>query len=137
MNNFKNNYNYKMAKGFSSLDELNMEILQHIRDQDLETVCKTNKYIAQLCKDKQIHARMLHFKAMQLQFIYQPDVNPETGNKIKIGKGTYHRLVKKYGPPKQLINPETKRVITKDSRTYRMLIYKGYTEEMLRSNTLI
>ena len=74
---------------------------------------------------------------MQLKFIYQPDINPETGNKILIGKGTYNRLVRKYGPPKQLINPETNRAITKDSRTYRMLIYKGYTEEMLRSNTLM
>lgn len=126
-----------MNKGFSSLDELNMEILHQIRDQDLETVCKTNKYIQKLCKDKQIYARIKHFKEMQLQFIYQPDINPETGNKIKINKGTYHRLVKKYGPPKQLINPETNRPITKDSRTYRMLIYKGYTEEMLRSNTLM
>lgn len=124
-------------KSFLWVDDVNMEILQHIREQDLETVCKTNKHMMLLCQDPRIQDKIAHFNAMQLKFIYQPDINPETGSKIQIGKDTYNRLVRKYGPPKQLINPETNRAIIKDSRTYRMLIYKGYTEEMLRSNTLM
>lgn len=124
-------------KSFLYLDDVNMEILYNVREQDLETVCKTNKHMQQLCQNKIIQDKIIHFKEMQTKFIYQPDVNPETGKKITIGKSTYNRLVRKYGPPKQLINPETNRVITKNSRTYNMLIYKGYTEEMLRSNNLM
>lgn len=45
--------------------------------------------------------------------------------------------MKKYGQPKQLINPETNRPIKKDSRTYQFLITKGYDEKQLRSNILL
>lgn len=123
---------------FTELPEMDKEILYKMDGKELTEICKINKYVNSLCKsDRFITNQIATYKKMQLQFIYEPDVNPETGKKIKLDSVTYKKLVKKYGPPKRLINPETNRTITKNSRTYQFLISKGYDEHQLRSNILL
>lgn len=123
---------------FTHLPEMDIEILHNMDDKTLIEMCLTNKYVNNLCrKDKYIYDRITNFKILQDAFIYQPDINPETGKEIKIGGPTYTKLVTKYGAPKKLLNPETGRTIIKNSRTYKHLIYKGYTDKQLRSNILL
>jgi hypothetical protein len=123
---------------FTPLPEMDIEILHNMDDKTLIEMCLINKYVNNLCKkDKYIYDRITNFKLLQDAFIYQPNINPVTGNKIKIGGSTYRKLVTKYGAPKKLLNPETGRPILKNSRTYNLLIYKGYTEKQLRSNILM
>lgn len=74
-----------MQKVFTHLPEMDLEILYNMDAKDLINMCHLNKHIHTLCKQNKILSnKITTFKKLQLAFLYEPDINPETGKKLKL-----------------------------------------------------